>query len=56
MRKLILIAAALIMLAMALLSVWMANQALVWSPAEMATLRSLSLSALPQPQQHAMMF
>jgi cytochrome c peroxidase len=47
MRKLILIAAALIMLGMALLSVWMANQAPTWSPAELATLRSLSLSALP---------
>jgi cytochrome c peroxidase len=47
MRKLILISAALIMLGMALLIVWMANQVPAWSPAELATLRSLSLSALP---------
>jgi cytochrome c peroxidase len=47
MRKLILIAAALIMLGMALLSGWLAAQPLAWSPAELATLRSLALSALP---------
>jgi cytochrome c peroxidase len=47
MRKLILIVAALIMLVMALLSILMAQQSPAWSPAELATLRSLSLSALP---------
>ena len=47
MRKLILIAAALIMVGVALLSVWMANQPAAWTPAELATLRSLSLAALP---------
>ena len=47
MRKLILIAAALIMGGVALLSVWWANQPAAWTPAELATLRSLSLAALP---------
>jgi cytochrome c peroxidase len=47
MRKLILLAAALIMLGAALLSAWLANQAPAWSPAELVTLRSLSLAALP---------
>ncbi len=47
MRKLILIAAALIMLAVALLSVWLANQPAAWTPADLATLRSLSLASLP---------
>lgn len=47
MRRLILITAALVMLAAALLSVWLANQTPTWSPDELATLRSLSLAALP---------
>ena len=47
MRKLVLIAAALIMVGVALLSVWIARQPAAWTPAELATLRSLSLAALP---------
>ena len=47
MRKLILIAAAAIMVGVALFSVWMANQPAAWTPAELTTLRSLSLAALP---------
>ena len=51
MRKLILIAAALVMLALALPGVWLAaqsaSQAAAWTPAELAMLRSLSLKALP---------
>jgi cytochrome c peroxidase len=47
MRKLILIAAAMIMVGVALFSVWMARQPAAWTPAELATLRSLSLAALP---------
>ena len=47
MRKLILITAAVIMVGVALFSVWMANQPAAWTPVELATLRSLSLAALP---------
>jgi cytochrome c peroxidase len=51
MRKLMLVAAALVMLAMALPGVWLAGpstrQAAAWTPAELAVLRSLSLAALP---------
>jgi cytochrome c peroxidase len=47
MRKGILAAGALALLATALFSVWLANQAPPWTPAELATLRSLSLAALP---------
>jgi cytochrome c peroxidase len=47
MRKLILIVAALVMVAVALFSVWIANQPAAWTPAELATLRSLSLAVLP---------
>jgi cytochrome c peroxidase len=47
MRRLILVAAAFALLAAAFLSLWMANQQAAWSPSELATLRSLSLSALP---------
>jgi cytochrome c peroxidase len=47
MRKLILATGAIVMLGVALLSVWLARQPAAWSPTELATLRSLSLAALP---------